>query len=249
MKADSLPAHVILVNEEYPVHCIRLRACLDAHQKIYAVKRGTMESEELEILQQNSVESDKSLQLKAAKPREGDDIPDQHTPPRSPTESQHIVHNYESPGAWLPGDASKQQQIIESPVEDLSVSKVPGFFRYGDELDKLIELALQVKHLPLDADDDEADDSVPSSDASDESGSSDEERLEARKAKMQRTGRKGISKKGNYACMQGSAISLDSNPNKRTIEILLEMADHYGTFNVPFFVGALSKEWAMERCL
>ena len=242
LKADMLPPNIILINEDYPVHCIDFGFLLDPNQELYAIPKQATRSQEVAAAQESSVRSDESLNVKPGRPKKKDIVSEEQTPPRTQEDTQEsIVQEADQPsqGTWLPGDALRQPPI-ENPAE-ISVANIQGFGSGSDELDEMIQLAKQVKHLPIDDEDEDEDESRPSSsDEIEDSGSSDEERAR-NSTRARRPVKKGGFNQEGFTCMHGSTINPESNPNERTIRILTEMADHYAKIRVEWKPQAYRK--------
>jgi DNA polymerase IV len=224
---DSLPSDILVVNESYSIACTQSRRLFDAKQKLYAVKGSEATSEIQEPQPVTSQPSDESLQVKQRKSKKGGNIP------QSPTRSQESMQGQLElpPGLWLSqAESEGEHQLDQSPRESSPAPNFQAPAKYGDELDAMIETARKLQYLPLDDGDDD-DDSRPSSSDGPEDPvdlGSDDERAAAVAAKKKRKTTKGSFNQDNFSCMSGgTGITLESNPNRRTIEILQEMCEHY----------------------
>lgn len=242
LKISSVPDHIILVNELYPLDCIKFKAILNPNQKQYLLKGYELTTKDsvtgTPVQPPSSLVPHHSLELKTARPRSArwTYIPPKATPPRSqglgdgglvPTagETDNIGKSPEHAEAAVYGTIGDEDTteplsvvpVVESPrsVEDLS--------RVDDDLDEIIKGALRVQHLPLD--DDEEDLSPAGSphhegDSSDDSGSA--------KPKRKHMTRSSNFNQEGFSCMKGGTLDANSsNPNARTISILQEMAAYY----------------------
>ena len=89
LKISSIPDHIILVNELYPLDCIKFKAILNPNQKQYLLKgyEPTTDGAEAGSPPQppSSPAAHQSLELKTARPKPGrwTYVPPKATPPRS----------------------------------------------------------------------------------------------------------------------------------------------------------------------
>ncbi|OBT55509.1 hypothetical protein VE04_04120 [Pseudogymnoascus sp. 24MN13] len=243
LKISSIPDHIILVNELYPLDCIQFKAILNPNQKQYLLKgyEPTIKDSAAGTPAQppSSPAAHESLELKTARPKPGrwSYVPPKATPDRSQNggdrqpaspeagETDGMAKSPEHAEAAVYGtigDEDTTEPLSAGPVVE-SPQSVEESTRADDDLDEIIKGALKVQHLPLD--DDEEDASVTGSphhgaDSSDDNGSP-------------KTERKHITRKPNFnqegfSCMKGGTLdATSSNPNARTISILQEMAAYY----------------------
>jgi DNA polymerase IV len=237
-KLDALPSYIILVNEDYPIDCTRHKFLLDPKQPRYEVEcqnRPAIKEFPPPIASRSS---DHSLEIKSSKSRtKNGPLPPNETPPKSQRSTQ-LTPSRDNPHqlsldtveSWL-GKAGPS--VVDSPLEESDTdgpNKRRQLFSFGDELDELIEVARRVKHLPLNDEEDDEDSSRPSSRGDPEQTDSEGERPQSRskpKPKKKETYSESFNQE-NFSCMTGgTGVTLDSNPNGHTIEILQQMADYY----------------------
>lgn len=138
--------------------------------------------------------------------------------------------------------------LVESPRE--TSPEDVHYKSFGDELDELIKESKSTAHLPLDSDDDDNDEERPSSSEGIEGYDSDNHGSEGEREYKAAAARKLLVKKKRqeqkkqkadatptptgsfdqtkFSCMLGgSGDNIESNPNRKTIEILLEMSAVY----------------------
>ncbi|KFX87792.1 hypothetical protein O988_09285 [Pseudogymnoascus sp. VKM F-3808] len=243
LKISSIPDHIILVNELYPLDCIQFKAILNPNQKQYLLKGYEPLAKDARAdttpRPPSSPASQRSLELKTARPKPGrwNYVPPKATPPRSQSAGDR---RSAPPAAGETGDVARSPEHAEAPVfgtigdedttEPLSAGpvvespqNVEEVSREDDDLDEIIKSALKVQHLPLD--DDEEDPSPigsphHGSDSSDDNGSP--------KPKRKHMMRNPTFNQEGFSCMEGGTVdATSSNPNARTISILQEMAAYY----------------------
>ena len=240
-KLETWPSKIILVNEDYPIHCIRDKKLLDPKHFLYEIADqtdpGTQEqAAPVSALQASNV----SLDIKSSKRKSGP-VPPADTPPRSPRSPQNSPDHSQpslntSQRAWLHHFGSQGGEgVVESPREVSPSENEPHKrARLGDALGEMIEVARGMAHLPIDDDeDDETETSRPSSRDDLGTSGSDDERPVSRAAlkamKKEKGARSGGFNENKFTCMQdNTGSSSGSNPNTRTIEVLTEMAEYYG---------------------
>jgi DNA polymerase IV len=92
----------------------------------------------------------------------------------------------------------------------------------------MINTARKLKYLPLDDEDKEDRSSSEGLEESDQSGSEGERECARAQRMKQKSSAKGPLNQDSFSCLNGgTGITLESNPNRRTIEILQQMADYY----------------------
>ncbi|KFZ09279.1 hypothetical protein V502_08840 [Pseudogymnoascus sp. VKM F-4520 (FW-2644)] len=241
LKISSIPDHIILVNELYPLDCIKFKAILNPNQKKYLLKGYepmTKDSSAGSPPQPpSSPAAHQSLELKTARPKPGrwTYVPPKATPPRSQSngdrksatpaavETDDVARSPEHAEAAVYGtigDEDTTEPLNAGPVVE-SPQSVEENSREDDDLDEIIKGALQVQHLPLDEDDEDPSGSPHhGSDSSDDNGSP--------KSKRKYMTRKPNFNQEGFSCMKGGTLDASSsNPNARTISILQEMAAYY----------------------
>jgi DNA polymerase IV len=247
-KIPSLPDHIVVVNDTYPLDCIRFQELLDPAQKQYQVSgvqelKAQMQLEDPATLQA----SNQSLQLKPTQSRSGkwDYVPSPGTPSRSDQSMQSAendkVHN-------IPQDLSADIRMVV-PIGRNDINKAePGQSSYDpepnqaslfpkavkddDPLQELIEKVCELRHLPLDEDDF----GIPSLELND-LGSERELSAEPSEPRLKFSTKKGRPqergfRQENFSYMKGDTTDdILDNPNTRTIEILQEIATYYNGLN------------------
>lgn len=226
--------HVIVVSEEYPVECIQFKALLDAKQKRYLLpgQDAPPEAEPApDVVIPPSVED---LPIKTPQRVRGWDLePSEETPPRiSP------LRPMSSPLRQRSSQVVLDLQPSEESVQRLSVTPTPESRKTpeqatskkvehaADELSSCIDLMVEYRDLPLDADDDEDKKPTAAADSDDEAGPSPE------KKKVVRRDPKPVNIEERFACHNAGAKSAEQeNPNARTIQILQSMLDYYTRVN------------------
>jgi DNA polymerase IV len=221
IKNDSLPPTITLVNDEYPIDCVLFRTLLDPRQERYSIEMPQDIPDPPQVPQVIAPGEMSIRQIKNAKYHSTKGALE------TPAQSQLVIHTTSPSGNKIsqPPTTSEECQSIkhQTPMKEDTRASIGN----GDDLDKMIEASLKVKHLPLD-DDDEDSSRPPSSDRSEGSGSSEEEMNPRTKKTRRRPGNTGNPNRTAICCMTGgTGITLDSNPNKQTILILEEMNEYY----------------------
>lgn len=237
-----------VVNEEYPIDCIRFRCLLDHRQKKYRVPGQPLEEEtdgENEVIvavaeqltRLNELPDSLKLKPEHRSSKKWAYITDPDTP---------LGSNDGSRDAGLVGKAadvtpSVESQSISLEVEEktLHLADVAGKSREhgNDELSQCITMLQEFKDLPLDNDEDDESPSVTNqsqqhSDEEELSGSDLEEQISKTVKDHARTRNKATRFEDQFACNQGGLQNADANnPNFRTIEVLQRMADYYDRVN------------------
>ncbi|KAE9376890.1 hypothetical protein N431DRAFT_401412 [Stipitochalara longipes BDJ] len=243
INADTLPPHVILVNEDYPIDCTQYMSLLDPSQRQYIVNGHGSNLEKPSTPKGNSPKPDNSLQVKPSKARKWDDPSEKQTPPNSQSQRDLINEDAGSAsGVWLVLQDAEEAEFVQSPKETTPLDSnsltrsvesadrllFGSFSGLGEALQEAIEEAKKYEHLPVDDDDDdEYRDRPSSSEGPEDSDDSEKDRSPIRKPKRKYK-KKGAANQENYSCMQGgTGIAVESNPNGLTISILQDMADYY----------------------
>jgi DNA polymerase IV len=232
LKVETLPEGIIMVNDDYPIDCINSRFLLDPLQRRYAVN-DPQDSFQSDVDARNTSQSlDASLELKAAKnkPRKGDFIHPDQTPPRS-LASPGVDRSRRNSGdasdtlISIGGDHIVESHPAMSPNETRSHEYQDSVLP-DDELEEMIKMARTMGDMPVDEEEDDKENERPRSrDTPDESGSEDDLKSRGKKKKKQNA----LPNQEKYSCMTGGTdIAPESNPNGRTIEVLQQMCDYYG---------------------
>ncbi|KAH7330165.1 hypothetical protein BKA65DRAFT_460797 [Rhexocercosporidium sp. MPI-PUGE-AT-0058] len=227
IKSDKFPKHITLVNENYVVQCAQFKLLLDPKQRQYYVKGCPEATGSKSTSPPGSQNSEQSLQLKAAKPRKGDHVPERITPSQSQPPMQGIDQGHDADGtsriSLMPDyhtEIDPQQTSRPNTPPENNMGK------RGDILDEWIDLARRTKDVTLDDDADEDEDRLSSRDDPDDTGDSEDER--ARKNKPKRRYTKYASNKlDSFSCMHGGTGKVHKdNPNGKIIDILEQMSEY-----------------------
>ncbi|KAF5979664.1 DNA polymerase IV [Fusarium bulbicola] len=252
----NLPPKV--VNEEYPIDCIRFKALLQCSQKKYRLTGQPIVQEEdnSPLVPSSSGEPNESLQVKPhhRNSKKWDFVPLTGTPERS-EESPHHSQVAETP---IPADsqpvaldlqemASSHCTASERPTisrqnptifvqEPCGSMQRPDEDRHKDELSEYIKIMSEYKDLPLDVDDDDVQTATEMGDLESEepslSGSEDERANKRRSRRKIRSDRKDIAFEDQFSCNSaGVKDGKAGNPNSRIIEVLQSMTDYYTRVN------------------
>ncbi|SPN96929.1 related to DNA-directed DNA polymerase lambda [Cephalotrichum gorgonifer] len=247
-----------VVNEDFPLDCIKFRHVLNPHQAKYQVAGypGCEPAQKITEKPPDGKAGKEHLPLKPppANSKRWDHIPVPDTQSQSSRGAEARLEPANPPSQQvisISDDESQQSQAPRSnhgqgQPDSPGAKAKPKLDAFGDELSGYINLMQEYKALPLD-DDHEDDDlhsvsgttvaAASSSSSSDEeehrSGCSDEE--EARRG-PRNPKRKEVAMEERFACYQGgtrekSSASASSSPNARTIEVLQEMCTYYTRMN------------------
>ncbi|KAL2067435.1 hypothetical protein VTL71DRAFT_1860 [Oculimacula yallundae] len=228
IKSNELPRHVILVNETYMIDCGRFKNLLDHDQARYIVDGYGEATGSQGKSPPGSQQSEQSLQLKAAKPRKDDPVPEV-----TPSQSQRSTQPEAYDG---PVDTSSIVSLIPAYLQEfelptnfiMSTTSDSNKGKRGDALDEFIELAHRVQHLPLDDEYAEDEETPAFHDDPYDSGGSEEEKAFRKKPKRKYKKYPG-DKLASFKCMHGgTGKTHEDNPNRHTIDILEQMAAYYG---------------------
>ncbi|KAM3418337.1 DNA polymerase [Cercospora zeina] len=198
LQKDTIPDAVTVVNEIYPAECITYGVLLDPSPVRFAVK-GFVPPRTSRV---ESIDSDKSLELKPAKGKTQMERPVE-TPPRET--------DVETPVNAPSDDSARVANSFQAP----NVGS-------GSELDDAIAKAkaLQAMHIGEEEDEDLASNSNNVNTVTEEKKQG-LQLVATRKSKFNEAREK-------WQCMQKNTGEESGNPNSATIEILQQMADYYG---------------------
>ncbi|KAK4128864.1 hypothetical protein N657DRAFT_660406 [Parathielavia appendiculata] len=225
-------ASLVIVNEEYPIDCIKFRTLLNPDQQRYRVAGRLFVTEKAtaqEIPPVSSQISERSLQVKPVPTFKRRDS--EETPPGSEQSSLR-----------------SESRVVEEPSKNQNSNVAQSPFPHDrspprrrssttDELSEYIELLQQYKGLPLDQEDDDlqpgkgAQEAISDSDLKE--GSADEP-AGKRTARTRRGARKETCFEDRFACNRGGTKDKSAeaqNPNSRTIKVLQSMCDYYERIN------------------
>ena len=183
---------------------------LDHDQPIYRVKGHDLAKVVVASPEKPSTEEPESLQIK--------DRSRYALPENTPSQTDYS----DTPSA----PALPTLQRVKSTEEERpsSGSGRQEHRSFGSALDEII---LDAKRMPNLDDDDEISTPGGSPEEVEESGSEGEKAVNATMHKKRKI-TKGAINQASFSCMKGgTGVALDSNPNKRTIELLQAMADYY----------------------
>ncbi|KAK3694037.1 hypothetical protein B0T22DRAFT_451459 [Podospora appendiculata] len=252
-----LPAPVSslsIVNEDYPIDCIKFRTLLNPDQNRYRVTGYPSSVPALLETVPPSPTSNTSLVVKEQPPtsRDRDRVSRNATPRRNEESSHPSVDTNDvdllttQPPQTRPG-LSTSPMGVGVPTSGFS-SNTPLTSSVNDELSGYIELLNQYKHLPLDAEDDDAlslndaQEAIPEAEV--EGSSEDERARKTRTTKASRTRQKTITFQDRFSCNQGGIKDRTAeaqNPNARTIEVLQSMCDYYNRIDDTWRILAYRK--------
>ncbi|KAK1986299.1 hypothetical protein LZ30DRAFT_706016 [Colletotrichum cereale] len=246
-------ASYLVLNEEYPLDCLRFKTLLNADQKHYRVSgRPEPSAAPAEPLIGSragrplaTTLQDLPLKSRQINPKQRD-----YVQPSTPFRSQEssggtngkdatavsplplrditqilLPSNTHGPGSQDIDDDGDDGDGIPATVEKQALA-------LDDELEDVISQMKEYRDLPLEHDDDDMAASTQSlEEGSDVEGSEDERRRKKRTATKAR-GRKDMTWEDKFACHKGGTIGGDqTNPNGRTIEILQQMCNYYERVN------------------
>ncbi|KAK0631945.1 hypothetical protein B0T14DRAFT_502797 [Immersiella caudata] len=240
-KMLTSPSDLTVTNEDYPIDCIAHRTLLNPEQPRYRVS-GFPVIKDKSAPHSFTVQpggSEPSLQLKnpTTEPRRGDQVTRSGTPPRfevSPakddvvevSQTQRSTGYPENDAEQLSSASGSSPRVEDSMIRSTNQSRPASNIQ--DELTEYIQLMLQYKGLPLDADEDEDAESVRGTEAVSEIDSGSEDERAQRKRAAKRSGKKDMTFEDRFACNSGGTLNKSGdNPNSRTIDVLQSMCDYY----------------------
>ncbi|KAK1718768.1 hypothetical protein CaCOL14_011412 [Colletotrichum acutatum] len=258
LSSASEGSSYIVLNEDFPLDCIRFKTLLNAKQKQYQVSGcpepphspTSPEPKTSPHTVQPSIgptARDLPLKKRQTNPKKWDYAPPPSTPSRSQESSgrtsgiatvtaepsvlrdiTEAVQSTATSEAAFPQDAGSYEDVPATAEKPTSTSE--------DELEHVISQLQQFRDLPLEHDDDDEDDASATSPQSYEQGSgsegSDDELQRKRRAVARSRGRKEMTWEDKFTCHKGGTLGSDQhNPNFRTIEILQQMCSYYERIN------------------
>jgi DNA polymerase IV len=230
MKNDSIPPHIVLVNDDYPIDCMDLHVLVDEKQLRYHVKglpKPVVEEAEGEA---QAMKSRALSKVSARKSKKHQETPEEETQ-QSESQSQPSRPDsvISSPEAGLPTDHTDPAARLESPRERSPILDID--FTDGSELGKMINLVQEFGNLPLDDDEEEGEEGKDrdlSNDFDPDYDGSSEEEHRPRQPRKKKHGKKKRLGETEYICMRGGTGNIiENNPNCKTIEILERMKEYY----------------------
>lgn len=237
----ALPAgsEAAVVNEDFPLDCIKFRRVLNPHQVKYQISGYPQKAQDAPAPAPEK-KGKEALPLKPppANSKRWDYLPDIGTPPQSSGPTQEDAGCHGAPAkppqeAIVISDDSQPSQVPRGESDQGQAGTQNGKNEpepdaFGDELSGYINMMQKYRALPLD---DEHDDdrsttgtaaTTPSS--SDRSASEDEH--------LPKRSKKKIPLEERFACYHGGTRDAPStSPNARTIEVLEEMCAYYTRMN------------------
>ncbi|KAJ3945648.1 uncharacterized protein N0V96_003985 [Colletotrichum fioriniae] len=246
-----------VLNEDFPLDCIRFKTLLNAKQKQYQVPgcpepppspTSAEPKTSPRTVQPSAGTTARDLPLKKRQTnsKKWDYIPPPSTPSRSQESSGRTSGNTtDTAGPSVLRDITEAvqstatseaalQQDTGSYKDDPATAEKPASTS-EDELEHVISQLQQFRDLPLEHDDD--DDDAPATSpqlheqVSDSEGSDDERQRKKRTVARTR-GRKEMTWEDKFTCHKGGILGSDQhNPNSRTIEILQQMCSYYERIN------------------
>lgn len=238
---SELPAEsdAAIVNENFPLDCIKYRRVLNPRQVKYEV-RGYPSTTQDVTKPAPEKKGKEALPLKPppANAKRWDYLPNFGTPSQSSGTSQQKNDARNTPTKppqeviVIADSQSPQVSRSELSQGQPNAKPEPAPDAFGDELSGYINMMQKYKALPLD---DEHDDDLrstsgtttaPTSSDEDDCSGSEDERPHPKPPK------KNIAFEERFACYQGGTREGPSaSPNARTIEVLQEMCDYYTRMN------------------
>ncbi|KAL2113587.1 hypothetical protein VUR80DRAFT_3275 [Thermomyces stellatus] len=236
--AESEP---VIVNEDFPLDCIKYRRVLNPRQVKYEVSGYPSKTQDLtKPAPQKKGRETLPLKPPPVDVKRWDYLPNFGTPSQSSGASQ-LEHD-------IPEASEKpsQEAIVISDSQSPRVSQSesshgqpggqdgkpePAPDAFGDELSGYIDMMQKYKALPLDDDHDE---DLRSTSGTTTATSSDEDQRSASEDERRHTKppKKEIAFEERFACYRGGTRDDPStSPNARTIEILQEMCAYYTRMN------------------
>ncbi|GKT63575.1 DNA polymerase [Colletotrichum tofieldiae] len=246
---NGAPSYLVL-NEEYPLDCLRFKTLLNAEQKQYRVSGCPEPSAvpaEPNIGPRILPPSATVLQDLPLKSRQTNAKKWDYGRPSTPFGSQEPSGrtNEKDAAATSPSalrditdvaQASNTHGASSQGIDDYnngpSATVEKPASTLDDELEDVISQMQEFRDLPLEHDDDEmATLTQPPEEDSDGDGSEDGRRRKKRGAARTR-GRKDMTWEDKFACHKGGTHGGDqTNPNSRTIKILQQMCNYYERIN------------------
>ncbi|EFQ28809.1 hypothetical protein CGRA01v4_10235 [Colletotrichum graminicola] len=246
-------ASYLVLNEEYPLDCLKFKTLLNANQKQYRVpgspelsaapaepQIGSQVGQPLAPTSQDS-----PLEPRQVNPKQRDYV-QPSTPLRSLRSSGMTKGkdaNATSPSALrditeivlpssIPGGSSQSIDDDDDDDDEMPATIEKQTLGLEDELEDVISQMQEFRDLPLEHDDDDMAVSMQSPDEAFDVEGSEDERLRKKKVATRSRGRKDMAWEDKFACHRGGTNGGgQTNPNGRTIEILQQMCNYYERVN------------------
>ena len=259
LKLDKLPSELVLVNEQWPMDCIKFRFLVRPGQMMYEVKghdealrREADGSPSVVGMSQDSTKSVQSLKMKKklAKPGRWDYVPPKQTPERSEGSSgpRMLPASQQSAFSESPDleKALKLAQFEDSRSQQPQPQPVSGGRK---ELNSVLQAARDLAgpapqpSIPKDAFEQAMQEArrlnyLPLDPSDDEDGAASDRPASSKSLASSRPQDDFTAHKrqklntSTFSCMTGGSLTTpDAGPNSRTVSILQEMADYYTRIN------------------
>ncbi|KAK1970852.1 hypothetical protein LY78DRAFT_652436 [Colletotrichum sublineola] len=244
-------ASYLVLNEEYPLDCLRFKSLLNADQKHYRVS-GCPELSAApakhQILARDGQPLETTSQDLPLKPRQMNPKQWDYVQPSTPFRSREFFGKTNgkdaiatSPSALrditeiiLPSstDGPSSQNINDDDDDEIHTTVEKQALRLEDELEDVISQMQEFRDLPLEHDDDDMAPSTQSLEGDSDVEGSGDECQRKKKAATRSRGRKDMAWEDKFACHKGGTNGGDqTSPNGRTIEILQQMCNYYERVN------------------
>lgn len=259
LKLDKLPSELVLVNEQWPMDCIKFRFLVRPGQMMYEVKghdealRSEADGSPSEVgMSQESVKSVQSLKIKKklAKPGRWDYVPPKQTPERSEGSSGPRMLPVSQQSAFSESaDLQEALRLAQSedrrPQQPQPQPVSGGRKELNSVLQVARDLAGPAPQLSTPKDEFEKAmqearrlDYLPLDPSDDEDGAASIRSASSKSLASSRPQDDFITHKrqkfntSTFSCMTGGSLATpDAGPNSRTVSILQEMADYYTRIN------------------
>ncbi|KAK2065343.1 hypothetical protein LY76DRAFT_600312 [Colletotrichum caudatum] len=236
-------ASYLVLNEEYPLDCLRFKTLLNANQKQYRVS-GFPELSAAPAEPRAGQLLATTLQDLPLTSFQGDPNQRDHAQPSTSFRSQESCEMINGRGATATSPLALRditEIVLSSSTHGPSSQSIGdnGYYEMHpavekqalgpeDELEDVISQMREFRDLPLEHDDDDMASSTQSLEEDSDLEGSEDERRRKKKAVTRRRGLKDIAWEDRFACHKGGTYGGDqTNPNGRTIEILQQMCNYY----------------------
>ncbi|KAK1688271.1 hypothetical protein BDP55DRAFT_657355 [Colletotrichum godetiae] len=256
LSSASEGSSYMVLNEDFPMDCVRFKTLLNAKQKQYQVPGCPEPPSPIsaepqttsQVVQPSKANMLQELPLKTPQksPKKWDYILPPSTPCGSQESSGRATGNaVEAAEPLVLKDITEAVQSTATretafqqnagSYEDVPATSERPTSSSQDELGHVISQLQQFRDLPLEHDDDDEDAPATSTQFHDQgSGSegSDDELRRKKRAVGKTKGRKEMTWEDKFTCHKGGTLGSDQhNPNSRTIEILQQMCSYYERIN------------------
>lgn len=226
---ESIPSHVIFVNDEYPNECANFRSILDPFQERYTINGSEFmylrKRSKTPIVESNI--SEKTGQINDTKSHGEINFPGSSDEALNQNREQ-IVESKCSSDEQISASSKvtskktpRDEQKISFPENQLQITQNKSL------LDELIDVARNLKHLPIDDEEDEYQCQFQPYHVKKGANEYSQNFLRESEQDFEKKG-KELYGNGNFLCMEdGKKSSSDKNPNAETIHLLKELSDYY----------------------